>query len=158
MTVFYAPEPLDFDEVLSKPTIFLAGSIDQNTASMWQDAAIQKIDTEKFNVLNPRRREWNPADNDNVLEMKKQIDWELDGIDNAHAVLMRFEPNSQSPISLLELGLILGKNIPVVISCPKDFWRRNNVIITAARYGKYTFHTLYHAIDEVQSLALKNFA
>jgi len=67
-------------------------------------------------------------------------------------IIMYFESNTQSPISLLELGLF-GRRVPVrdtrrrsthrmVVCCPDGFWRKGNVDIVCNRYGIQQFEDL----------------
>ena len=50
-------------------------------------------------------------------------------------VAFYFDPFTKSPISLLELGLVAGKQQDALICCPEGFWRKGNVELTAKRYG-----------------------
>jgi len=52
----------------------------------------------------------------------------------ATEVLVYFAPGSQSPITLLELGLHAASG-KVTIVCPPGFWRRGNVEIVADKYN-----------------------
>jgi hypothetical protein len=54
-------------------------------------------------------------------------------LESADIVVLYLSPASQSPVSLLEMGLHArsGKRI---ILCPSGFWRIGNVDISAARY------------------------
>ena len=55
---------------------------------------------------------------------------------------------SQSPITLLELGLYAGSDKLRVI-CTEEFYRYDNVRITCARYGVPLFATLQEAIEDI---------
>ena len=57
---------------------------------------------------------------------------------------------SQSPISLLDLGLhaTSGK---VLLLCPDRFWRKGNVGITAARYGVERIATMDELIHATRA-------
>jgi len=46
---------------------------------------------------------------------------------------MYFDPNTKSPISLLELGLHANSG-KMIVCCPKGFWRKGNVDIVCERY------------------------
>ena len=47
---------------------------------------------------------------------------------------MYFDPETKSPITLLELGLY-ARSGKLVVCCPHGFWRRGNVDIVCDRYG-----------------------
>lgn len=153
MTVFTAPDKFDANIVKQKPSIFLAGSIEQGTATDWHSLAIQFFNEHgDFNVLSPRRANWDPTLNDNPIKLKKQVDWELDGLETVDVVLMYFDPTTKSPISLLELGLILGQKKPVVVCCPIGFWRRGNVVITCQRHNVQVLSNMDSALLECAAL------
>lgn len=115
-------------------SIFLAGSIENGKAEDWQDRLTTTLDRfQNLVILNPRRKNWDPD-----LDGKKladQIRWEQDAIKQADIVAFYFDPNTKSPISLLELGQCLGYRKTVVVFCPPMFYRYTNVEVTCAGYG-----------------------
>lgn len=117
-------------------TVFLAGSIEGDTAMNWQDYISDKLVDQEVLVLNPRRDSWDTSWKQEITnkQFKKQVDWELDGLDQADLVVMYFDKNTKSPISLLELGLYAASN-KIVVCCPSGFWRKGNVDIVCERYG-----------------------
>lgn len=115
--------------------IFLAGSIEMGAAELWQDRVAHKLDRSDLRILNPRRDNWDSSwaqsiDNPQFYE---QVTWELEGLEGAELVLFYFDPNTKSPITLLELGLC--KNQRSIVCCPMGFWRRGNVEVVCHRYG-----------------------
>ena len=126
-------------------TLFLAGSIEMGTAEKWQDKFIRELD--KFEemsdvvVFNPRRDDWDSSweqriDNPNFRE---QVEWELRRIERADIVAMHFVPDTKSPITLLELGLVASmKPSRTVVYCPEGFWRKGNVDIVCRKYDIVT--------------------
>lgn len=130
--------------------MFLAGTIDMGNSEDWQSSLIKSIEfmnkQEHFNniatpdiyIFNPRRDDWDSSweqsiDND---EFNEQVTWELDHIEEADLVVINFEPDSKSPITLLELGLVAGADPQrMIVRCPKEFYRRGNVEIVCERYG-----------------------
>lgn len=136
--------------------IFLAGSIEQGIAENWQEVIIEAF---PFNVdfLNPRRDHWDDSwkqdlNNPNFYE---QVTWEMDMLDAADIIIMYFDPNTKSPISLLELGLYakeqIHNNRRMMVCCPEGFWRKGNVDIVCQRYGIPCFLNI-----ETLIVALKN--
>ena len=126
---------------LSKDTyeIFLAGSIEMGRAEDWQSVVIMALQeyivTDKVRIFNPRRPDWNSEwsqDGDHP-ELKNQIQWELGALERSDAILFYFQPDTLSPISLLELGLHARSDKSIVV-CPSGFWRRANVVTTAETY------------------------
>ncbi len=115
---------------------FLAGSIEMDKAERWQDMVSKELDDKKTLILNPRRDEWNSDWKQNIKnkEFVKQVNWELDGIQYADIVLMYFDPNTKSPVTMLELGLIASECNGLIVCCPEGFWRKGNVDIVCKRY------------------------
>ena len=129
--IVYAPNPYP----TWKRTIFLAGSIEMGTAEHWQDRIAQRIVSNGFPgaVLNPRRPDWDSSwvqDSSEGTPFSEQVRWELNGIRGADIVIFYFDGKTQSPITLMELGICIGKEIPMLIYCPKSFWRYGNVAFT----------------------------
>jgi hypothetical protein len=47
---------------------------------------------------------------------------------------MFFAPDTEAPITLLELGLF-ARSGKLIVCCPAGFWRRGNVEVVCVRYG-----------------------
>ncbi|MCE9532867.1 MAG: nucleoside 2-deoxyribosyltransferase domain-containing protein, partial [Planctomycetes bacterium] len=54
--------------------------------------------------------------------------------EQATVIAMYFDPATQAPITLLELGLF-ARSGKLVVCCPAGYWRRGNVEVVCARYG-----------------------
>lgn len=124
--------PLQHD----RARIFLGGSIDMGAAPDWQKELIAKLHSENVLILNPRRPDWNPEwkpDADEP-EFHRQVQWELAALESADVIVLYLSPGSQSPISLMEMGLY-ARSGKLVVLCPPGFWRKGNVDITAEFYG-----------------------
>lgn len=141
------------------PMVFLAGSIEQGTAEKWQDRVINELKASQAPyevtayIYNPRNEVWD-ATLEQVPENPKffnQVEWELDWITSSDIVFFWFDPKTKSPISLLELGLVLPSGNDVIIYCPDEFWRAGNVNITAARFMKTVHKTPEAAIADLVS-------
>jgi hypothetical protein len=136
--------------------VFMAGSIEMGLAEDWQPIATAAIeDLEPVHrILNPRRADWDSTQAQRVDNpyFAEQVNWELDHIEQADVVYMYFDPNTKSPISMVEVGYILGmrreiksrsphlRATPLVIYCPDDFWRSGNMAVMCDRAG-ITVHT-----------------
>lgn len=143
--VIRAPEPLKFFHSTT-PLLFLAGSIEQGTAQKWQQATIDFLKDTNVIILDPRRDDWDASVEDDTEAMQEQVTWELQGLEEADIVLIHFDPQTKSPISLLELGLLLAgdSHTELIVSCAPDFYRYKNVRITCERYEV----TVYNTIEE----------
>lgn len=132
---------------------FLAGSIEMGKATDWQKEMEGFFEKEGWGTFNPRRKDWDStwAQEFDNPQFYQQVNWELDGLEKADMVLLYLEPDTKSPISLLELGkfAIPGKTYVV---CPDGFWRKGNVDIFCNRYDIPVFE----ALDEFKKHFSKN--
>ena len=132
----------------NKPSIFLAGSIEMGNAENWQEELTKYFERD-FNIFNPRRDNWDSSwiqsiDNPQFYE---QVNWELNGLDKSDLIIMYFDPNTKSPISLLELGLYAtSKKLHVI--CPEGFWRKDNVDIVCKKYDIPLYETINEFINK----------
>ena len=128
--------------------IFLAGSIELGLAEKWQEKVITALSDKRIRFLNPRREDWDSSwkqdiNNDKFVE---QVMWELTSLEMAHIIIMYFDPNTKSPISLLELGLH-AKEQKLIVLCPEGFWRKGNVDIVCEYYNINQVDTFDELID-----------
>lgn len=147
-----------YEKDLSKyKKIFLAGSIEQNMAIRWQDKVVNDLSGHNIIFLNPRRDEWDSSWDHSTKEGSmfcEQVKWELEGIDESDIVIFYFDPSTKSPITMLELGYVLGKKMKTVVYCPEEFYRHGNVVITSRRNG-VEVHTEYNSfINNIEELIL----
>jgi hypothetical protein len=169
MIEIFSPNPIEEGEYFEefsfteKPfKLFLGGSIEQGIAKPWQQRVSAAFKNDRIVILNPRRPQWdsswkNVASN---KQFRQQVEWELNGLETCTAALMYFDPNTKSPISLLETGLFAhdrlhnqsasGSKLHVV--CPKGFWRKGNVDIVCERYYIDQYSSLTKAIAAIKEL------
>jgi hypothetical protein len=67
-------------------------------------------------------------------------------LDSSDIIVMYFDPNTKSPISLLELGLYAASG-KLIVCCPEGFWRKGNVDIVCQRYKVPTVETIEDLIS-----------
>ena len=117
-------------------SVFLAGSIELGNAENWQTILEEKLSAMNLIILNPRRENWDSARVQSKItpQFREQVEWELHALEKANLIAMYFEPNTKSPISLLELGLF-ARSGKLVVCCPAGFWRKGNVDIVCETYG-----------------------
>lgn len=138
--VIKAPGPLPVHRVngVIPKSMFLAGSIEMGNAEDWQTRFTEALKYQcKVNtVLNPRRDDWDSSweQHKGNAQFHEQVSWEMTALDVAEYIFMYFDPNTKSPISLLELGMYshTGK---LIVCCPPKFWRKGNVDIVCERFG-----------------------
>lgn len=131
MNLIYPPNQYNNN---GKYTIFLAGSIEMGKAENWQDEFCEQFKHYNINVLNPRRPDWNATWEQSFAnpDFKAQVMWELDGLDAADLILMYLQPETISPISLLELGKY-SETDKMIVCCPNNYFRKGNVDILCYR-------------------------
>jgi hypothetical protein len=86
---------------------------------------IEALSGDDVVILNPRRPDWNPKwrpDADEP-EFRRQVEWELGALESADVIVLYFSPGSQSPISLLEMGLH-ARSGKLIVLCPPDIGAR----------------------------------
>jgi len=146
-----APNPLVFKD--GYITIFLAGSIEMGNAEKWQEKIIKSLKNEQIIFFNPRRDDWDSSWEQKITnpEFKKQVSWELKALEASDIIIMYFDPNTKSPISLLELGLH-AKSKKLIVFCPDGFWRKGNVDIVCERYNIKQVNNFKDLISSIKSL------
>lgn len=132
-------------------TVFLAGTIDEGKSVDWQTLLSESIRDLDITILNPRRVEWDASWVQSIehSDFRGQVEWELAALELAEIVFLYFAPGSQSPISLLELGLH-AKSGKVIIVCPAGYWKKGNVDIVAAKYRIPLFTDLESGIKALK--------
>lgn len=138
------------------PKVFLAGSIEEGIAEYWQDHVVHLLKDTDIAILNPRRDTWDHAWVQSIqnLEFKKQVEWELNGLDMADYIIFYFDPKTKSPVTMLELGLHARKGKCLMV-CPDGFWKKGNVDILCERLAIPQFATLETCVEYLQ-LQIKN--
>jgi hypothetical protein len=133
-------------------SVFLAGSIEMGAAAPWQAVVEERLRSLPVDVYNPRRDDWDASwrqeiDEPNFLQ---QVEWELDHLEAADLKVFFFDPATRSPVTLMELGLVLGSAPEkCLVCCPPGFWRRGNVLITGRRAGVETLDDLPRLIEKI---------
>ena len=126
--------------------VFLAGSIEMGLAEPWQERLVNEFKDTDLRFLNPRRDDWDSSwvQEASNPQFSQQVTWELDALDYSDLIVFYFDPNTKSPITLMELGLYASSG-KVIVCCPDGFWRKGNVEIVCQRHGV----TLVNSFDEL---------
>ncbi|NEO86478.1 MAG: hypothetical protein F6J87_19790 [Spirulina sp. SIO3F2] len=134
MQVIKPPTPLPHS--FDAPSVFLAGSIAMGQAVDWQAQVARSLQGEDLILLNPRRDDWDATWEQRSRNpvFRAQVEWELAAQAQATLIMMYFAPQTQAPITLLELGLFAASG-KLIVCCPEGFWRQGNVEIVCQRYG-----------------------
>lgn len=148
MSEFHAPNDIPWDTG-ERPFTFLAGSIEQGAARDWQAEVAGRL---PGTTLNPRREHWDPSWPQDISfePFRQQVEWELKALERCDRIVMHFEPETKSPITLLELGLFADSG-KLLVSCPEGYWRRGNVQITCDHYSVPFYSSLDALLDDISS-------
>lgn len=135
-------------------SVFLAGSIELGMAGNWQVFLEEQLSRVDLILFNPRREEWDGSWRQRMddLNFREQVEWELSALEKADVIAMYFDPQTKSPISLLELGLFTRSG-KMIVCCPQEFWRKGNVDIVCARYGVKQVEALQDLANEILRFA-----
>jgi hypothetical protein len=142
-----APNKIEDD---GRVKIFLAGSIEMGKAEDWQKRIVKELGKYPIQFLNPRRDDWDSSweQTKENEQFSEQVNWELDGLEASDFIILYFDPETKSPISLLELGIHACCNPDkLVVLCPDGFWRKGNVDITCEKYGVKQVNDFDELID-----------
>lgn len=127
--------PTEFNKIHG-PMIFLGGSIEMDTAERWQERVVRSFENKNVTFLNPRRDDWdiNIKQTCEDKNFRDQVNWELSGISQSDLVVFYIDPNTKSPITLMEIGLVAGLEKQTVVCCPDGFYRKGNIEMICDRY------------------------
>lgn len=165
MLIIKPTSPLNIFEPNTLVRIFLAGSIEMGMAIQWQEELTEYLSKleiqDKIAILNPRRDNWDPSWEQSIHNPKffEQVKWELYALKIADIRVFYFDPNTKSPITLMELGLHARSN-PIVY-CPDGFWRKGNVDIVSQLYKFEVYYNekdFKEAIENRINKVLKDFS
>lgn len=132
--IYQAPEFISITP--GNKSIFLAGTIDMGNSENWQQKVIDTYGHwGNVDIYNPRRDDWDSSwiqefSND---QFYRQVKWEINAMKKCDIIVMYFLATSQSPITLLELGLFAASG-KLRVCCEPGFWRRGNVEIVCEEY------------------------
>ncbi|KAM5534634.1 hypothetical protein V8D89_011646 [Ganoderma adspersum] len=155
--VYIAPAPVP--EKTPGKSVFLAGSIEQGKAEQWQPRITEDLSDITCTIFNPRRLNWDPTWEQRASnpQFREQVEWELNLLEKADVIAMYFDPETKSPITLLELGLHAAEKSrddeqkkKLVVCCPEGYHRIGNVEIVCERAGIPVLGKFEELVEEVK--------
>jgi len=116
-------------------SIFLAGSIEMGKAEEWQKKIITSVQDKPYIFFNPRRDDWDSSWEQVKTDpqFRGQVEWELEALEVADYIVMYLDPNTISPVSLIEFGLH-AKERKLIMICPDGYFKKGNIDITCEFY------------------------
>lgn len=125
-------------------------------AEDWQTRLTNELYNLDVVLLNPRRDNWDSTWVQSIHnpQFSEQVNWELDALGASATIVFYFDPNTKSPITLMELGLVAAwhdyNGRQVIVCCPDGFWRKGNVEIVCARFGIPLYKTFDELVNAVK--------
>ena len=118
-------------------SVFLAGTTSKVDTTDWRDALSTSLSDAPVTIYNPYRADWDRSwrEDINFAPYREQVEWELEKQDQADIVVVYFHPDTQAPVSLLELGLCARVPGKAIVVCPEGYWKRGNVQIVCNKFG-----------------------
>jgi hypothetical protein len=145
---------LEKSNKVSGISIFLAGSIEMGKAEDWQKVLTSELKSlgKDLTVFNPRRDDWDSSweQKESNDQFNYQVNWELNRLNESDIIFMYFSPETQSPISLLELGRYAGRST-MIVCCPDGFWRKGNVQVLCTRENVPLFNDMESALGALKT-------
>ena len=137
-------------------SIFLAGSIEMGKAEEWQKKIITSVTDKPYIFFNPRRDDWDSSWGQTKEDSRfvEQVQWELEALEVADYIIMYLDPNTMSPVSLIELGIHV-KSGKLLVICPDGFWKKGNVDITCEFYKTKQLNSIDEFISMLNSGELR---
>jgi hypothetical protein len=131
--------------------IFLAGSIEMGIAEDWQTQTEIELESYPVTLYNPRRSSWDSSwiQRESNEQFNKQVNWEMDKLEQSDIIFFRILGDTKSPITLMELGLHANDN--VIVCCDEEFWRFGNIEIVCSRFNIPLFTNYEKAIASLKS-------
>ena len=151
MAIVITP-PTPLPDAIDAPKVFLAGSIEMDTAENWQSKISDALRETDVVLFNPRRSNWDSSWKQSIRNpfFREQVNWEMDGLEKSDIIVVYFDPNTRSPITLLEVGLHAASG-KMLLCCPDGFWRKGNIEIVCERYNIPMFHNFSELLDALQA-------
>lgn len=141
-------------------TVFLAGSIEMGVAEPWQERLTYLLQhVSNLTIFNPRRDAWDSSwkQEKGSPQFEEQVLWEIEKLEASDVAIFYFDPNTKSPVTLLELGLTIGKgDKDIIVCCPKGFWRKGNVDIVCDLNNIPQVNTVDDLAEEIVRLVWAN--
>lgn len=142
--------PSKLPNLTGKFSVFLAGSIEMDKAEDWQTTFENAFENQDITILNPRRDDWDNSWQQEIgnKQFRTQVEWEIHAQEQASCIAMYYDPETKSPITLLELGLFAGSG-KLIVCCPDGYWKKGNVDVVCKLYNIQMVHTLEDLIRAV---------
>ena len=123
--------------ITGESSVFLAGTTTKSSSPDWRQTLTEAVSHLPITVLNPLRLDWDHTWGPE--QISAQVEWELDMQERADIVVVCFGPETDAPISLLELGLS-ARSGKAIVACHQEYSKTVNVEIVCRRFGLEFIH------------------
>ena len=148
-------KPTESAETKGLCTIFLAGSIEMGSLDCkdWQSEVANSLEGLNVTLYNPRRDERDASwtQEQKTENFNYQVNWELNKLRDSDIIFMHIDPNTKSPITLLEFGMF-AESRKIILSCPDGFYRKGNLEVICTRCNIPLYNDLETAIGALRTL------
>ena len=123
-------------QITGVKSIFLAGTTSKTVEADWRESLTASLEHLPIAVFNPLRADWDSSWREDIsfAPFREQVEWELEMQERADINVVYFGPNTDAPISLLELGLC-ARSGKAIVACHPDYKKRGNVQIVCQKLG-----------------------
>lgn len=139
--IYYSNHPLE-EVKKDKPLLFLAGSIDIQLLGNWRKSVANSLG-DGYHFLDPTALNYQSMVES---DWDKHVSWEFKAMELSDIILLNFLPDSQSPISLVELGLNI-KLKKLIVVCPIQFYKNKYIKLLCNYYSTPCFESLEEALE-----------
>ena len=137
-----------------------------NTTNNWRDhlfhhlrsaldrpTAVRDNNSSSISVFNPERTDWDETwvDSPQDRRFAEQVAWELAAQRRCHMLVFYFEAEAKGTVSLLELGMALGRKESssssgragkeIFVCCEPAYWKMGNVCLACDEAGVSVYST-----------------
>mgnify|MGYP003332922469 FL=1 len=142
--LYTSPDPLP--PSFRNPSVFIAGGI--SNCPDWQSEIISVMNTEKFDVVNPRR---NTGFDHTGAIAEAQITWEYTALARVDSCIFWFPKETLCPITLFELGKMLTRakyhDLQLAIGWHPEYQRAFDLSVQINLSDPFSDSVKYHGAE-----------
>lgn len=134
-------------------SVFLAGTTSTVDGHNWHELVTAAMFEVPITIYDSYRKDWDSAWREDIefAPYREQVEWEVERQEKADMVVLYFDPASQAPVSMLELGLCARVPGKAIVLCPEGYCKRGNVQVVCRKYGV----EMVDSVDELKEAIMK---
>lgn len=113
----------------------LCDSLSGTLVPSWRATLTSALAHLPVTILDPVNKNWDGSwkESASFQPFKTQVEWELEGLERADIVVVYFGKQEKAPITMMELGLSIGRQKRVIVGCEDGFYKKGNIDIVCQR-------------------------